>query len=193
MLDPEILDFAKRLIQAETKKRRKPFFDELSRKMRELQISGNSPGSSSSGKKIILNMFTKELENRASVIWVSLQRAHKALGSQITDTLACDLKETATQFLNEAHKELLEHMIKRPYFAKDVAANSTLDSAKNNACEKIDIEIDLFVNSLTNKYAEKDRNNAPSKYSRIGALLWRLYEKSLKVIVDAFLERFWPK
>ena len=45
----------------------------------------------------------------------------------------------------------------------------------------------------TQKPAGKGWNNTPSKGSRIGAWLWKLYEKSLKVIVDAFLERVWPK
>ncbi len=159
MLDSKIVDFAKRLIQADTKKRQRPFFDKLSQNEQELQLRGNFPDSSSRGKRRIRIIFTEELENRASVIWESLQRAHKALGSQLTDTLACDLKKEATQFLSETKKKLLEFMIKRPYFAKDDTANSTLDSAKNDACEKIDIEIDLYVNSLTNKPAETEQEN----------------------------------
>jgi hypothetical protein len=193
MLDSKVVDFARRLIQVYIKNRQKQFFDELSRNKRKLQLSGNSPETSSSGKKIILNIFTKEVEDTASVVWESLQRSHKALGSQITDTLACDLKEEATQLLSETTKELSNFMIRQSGFTKDDTANSSFDLAKNDACEKIYIEIDLYVNSLTNKSTEKDRNNAPSKYSRIGALLWKLYEKSLKVIVDAFLERFCPK
>lgn len=33
----------------------------------------------------------------------------------------------------------------------------------------------------------------PTKCSRRGAWFWKLYEKTLKVIVDAVLERWWPK
>lgn len=159
MLDPKIIDFAKRLIQADTKKRQRPFFDELNRKVSKLQKSGNHPLESSTGRKIIRKFFTKELEDIASVVWESVQRAHKALGSQLSDTLACDLKEEATLFLSETKKELLEFMMKQPGFTKDDTANSTLDSAKNDACKKIDIEIDLYVNSLTNKPTEKDRES----------------------------------
>ncbi len=32
-----------------------------------------------------------------------------------------------------------------------------------------------------------------AKHQRIGTWLWKLYEKTLKVIVDAVLERVWPK
>ncbi|MGB8225708.1 MAG: hypothetical protein WCE45_02395, partial [Sedimentisphaerales bacterium] len=34
---------------------------------------------------------------------------------------------------------------------------------------------------------------APAKGSWIGNFFWKLYEKTLKVIVDAFLEKWWPK
>ena len=40
---------------------------------------------------------------------------------------------------------------------------------------------------------ETDKNISPAKGSRNATWLWKLYEKTLKVIVDAFLERFWPK
>jgi hypothetical protein len=58
---------------------------------------------------------------------------------------------------------------------------------------KIDFALKLVEADLLEKAAEIDRNKASSKVSRIGALLWNLYEKSLKVIVDSFLERVWPK
>jgi len=152
-----MMDFAKQLIQVEIKKRQRPFFNELNRKGRELQKSGNHPLESSTGRKIICNIFTKELENRASIIWESLQRTHKALGSQITETLACDLKKAATQFLSEITKELSEFMMKQPGLTKDdIAKKPTLDSTKNDACEKIDMKVDLYVNSLTNKPARTE-------------------------------------
>jgi hypothetical protein len=43
------------------------------------------------------------------------------------------------------------------------------------------------------KPAETKQKAAPAKRRRIGTWLWTLYEKTLKVIVDAVLERMWPK
>ena len=43
------------------------------------------------------------------------------------------------------------------------------------------------------KPTEKERKTTPAKRRGIGAWLWKLYEKTLKVIVDAVLEREWPK
>lgn len=46
---------------------------------------------------------------------------------------------------------------------------------------------------LAEKPAETERNTTPAKYWGIGAFLWKLYEKTLKVIVDAVMEKMWPK
>lgn len=43
------------------------------------------------------------------------------------------------------------------------------------------------------RYEEKEQNATPAKYWGIGAWLWKLYERTLKVVVDAVLEKLWPK
>ncbi len=151
MLDSKTLDFTRRLIQADIKKHRESFYKELSQTKRKLQHSGNSPETSSRGKKIIFELFTQELEVGASIAWRNLQRAHKALGAQITETLASNLKEAMTHFLSEITKELLELMVKQPCFAKDGSANSNLYLAENGAREKINIEIELYASNLMQK------------------------------------------
>jgi len=40
---------------------------------------------------------------------------------------------------------------------------------------------------------ETERNTTATRSSRIEAWLWKLYEKTLKVIVDAILDRLWSK
>lgn len=174
MLDSKILDFARRLIQTDIKKRQQPFFDELSRKGRKLQLSGNSPETSSSGKKIIRNIFTKELETRASIVWKSLQRAHKAVGSKPTKTLASDFKEAVNHFLKEISKELSGLMIKKPCFAKDDKANSNLYSAMNDVYEEINIGIDLYVSNLQSHITQK-MNSGEKEYDSIVELLRKDY------------------
>ena len=170
MLDSKIFDFARRLIQTDIKKRQRPFFDELSRKGRELQLSGNSPETSSSGKKIIRNIFTKELETRASIVWKSLQRAHKAVGSKTTKTLASDFKEAVNHFLEEISKELSGLMMKKPCFAKNDKANSNLYSAMNDIYEEINVEIDLYVSNLQGDIMQK-MNSGEKDYDNIVELL----------------------
>ncbi len=41
--------------------------------------------------------------------------------------------------------------------------------------------------------AETEQNAVPVKGSKVGNFFWKLYEKTLKVIVDAVLEKWWPK
>ncbi|MBN1804209.1 MAG: hypothetical protein JW837_03055 [Sedimentisphaerales bacterium] len=44
------------------------------------------------------------------------------------------------------------------------------------------------------KQAEPEQNTKPAKrWRKISNFFWKLYEKTLKVIVDAVLEKFWPK
>lgn len=45
----------------------------------------------------------------------------------------------------------------------------------------------------TSKAAETEQEIAPGIFGWIKGWLWKLYEKTLKVFFDAFLERFWPK
>jgi len=47
--------------------------------------------------------------------------------------------------------------------------------------------------SKQEKAAETEQNAASAKGSKIGNFLWKLYEKTLKAVVDAVLERWWPK
>lgn len=45
----------------------------------------------------------------------------------------------------------------------------------------------------TEKEIPTEQNSTPTRSARIGTWLWKLYEKTLKVIVDAILDRLWPK
>jgi hypothetical protein len=163
MLDSRIVERAGRLIQVDVKERQRLFPRELSRKGRELQIKGNSPVDSSSGKKIIGDMFAQEIKTRAHIVWNSLLRAHKALGSQLTETLASDFKEANTYFLDEIIKELSELIMKQPCFAKDDRANSNLYSAQKDASEEINIEVDLYVDSLAQESKNLETVNSKVK------------------------------
>lgn len=48
-------------------------------------------------------------------------------------------------------------------------------------------------NLTSEKPVETEQSATHTRSGRIGTCLWKLYEKTLKVIVDAILERFWPK
>lgn len=88
------------------------------------------------------------------------------------------------------------------------------DSAKNGSFPEIvhptkwdDIDVNLeyrkVLANLMYEYEQVDKNtfkkpikaerNATPVKSERESWLWKLYEKTLKVIVDAVLERVWPK
>jgi hypothetical protein len=71
--------------------------------------------------------------------------------------------------------------------------------------ERFAVQINMYIPSLR-KLAETIRNIADliksggktgktelAKGSWVGNFFWKLYEKTLKVIVDVVLERWWPK
>lgn len=149
MLDQKVLEIARSSIEVSFEERRSSFNEELSRKMRELQKSGNLPRESSRGAKIIQELCANELKSRAEIIWESLERAHESFGSQLNETLVRDLKEVVNHFIEEMAKKISTLMSKRSGLAKNEIKNWTLDSAKNLARKKANIEIDLYVNRLT--------------------------------------------
>jgi len=78
---------------------------------------------------------------------------------------------------------------------RDITQSKMSDSEQLSFIEQLNLWANkIELHQLSPEHpAETQRNNTPSKGSRIGSWLWKLYEKSLKVIVDAFLERVWPK
>jgi len=65
--------------------------------------------------------------------------------------------------------------------------------AAKNLSQRLRLIVKMARENLTiEEPAETKQDIAPAKREREG-WLWRLYEKTLKVIVDAVLERVWPK
>ncbi len=168
MLNQKLLEIARRSIEVSFEERRSSFNKELSRKMRELQKSGNLPRESSSGAKIIQELCANELKSRAEIVLESLKRAHASFGSQLNKTLAKDLKEEVNNFIEEITQEISAIMSKRSGLAINELKYLALDSAKNLAREKANIEIDHYVNNLkynVYKRKEKSTESASSKIS----------------------------
>jgi hypothetical protein len=56
-----------------------------------------------------------------------------------------------------------------------------------------DLDSDLAAIENSERYKIEEQKAAPTKGGWMGHFFWKLYEKTLKVIVDAVLERCWPK
>jgi len=131
MLDQKVLEIARSSIEVSFEERRSSFNEELSRKMRELQKSGNLPRESSRGAKIIQELCANELKSRAEIIWERLERAHESSGSQLNETLVRDLKEVVNHFIEEMAKKISTLMSKRSGLAKNEIKKWTLNSTKS--------------------------------------------------------------
>jgi len=158
MFDSKFIDLVSRKIRADIQNSRKTFLDGLNRKKRELQISENSPESSSRGMKIICDLIQEEIRTRAIMIWDTLREVHKALGSPFTGTLAADFKEVQIRFFRERTKELYKLLYNQPGRTK--FHTQELYTASRNVSDELDVQIDLYAESLSQEFRDSESDKS---------------------------------
>ena len=146
MLDSKILDRARRLIQTQFGERRKILPNEISRIKREMQVK-NALYSGATLKKIH-TIYAQEVSIRSKIVWESIVRAHKAVGSPLTETLVADIKEEGSHFIEKITEEVGENMAREMRFMEQEAQHYNLSGVKHDATQKMNIEADLYVDSL---------------------------------------------
>jgi len=149
MLDPKILDRANRLTNVKFNGRQKPLAENVSRIKRKAQLTG-TPYSSAVVKQI-LQICESEIEQRAEIVWENLQRAHETFGSPITEDLSTDFKAELSQWIEKIEAEISGLLPKwlPTDLHKIYLVNPGLSSAKQHATEKVNVEIDLYVDKLS--------------------------------------------
>lgn len=98
--------------------------------------------------KKIHAICAEEVAIRTQIVWDSVVRAHKAVGSPFTETLAADIKEEVNNFTQEIVEEVGREMAGEMHFMKGDARRYNLHDARDSAIQKIDVEADLYVDSL---------------------------------------------
>jgi ribosomal protein L37AE/L43A len=158
MLDPKILDRAIRLTNVIFNGRKEPLVKNVLRIKRKAQINGIPI--SSTVRNQILEICESEVEQRAQIVWENLQRAHETFGSTITENLSTDFKEELSRWIDKIEAEISGMLTKwLSSFKKKIPfVNIDLSSAKKRAMDKVNVEIDLYVDKLT--------NNAPKQATR---------------------------
>lgn len=146
MLDSKISDRARRLIQIGFQERRKIFQNEIAQKKEKMVGTGNLH--SGYFLQTIHNTCTQEVAIRAKIVLENIVRAHKASGSPLADTLAADIKEEGSHFIEKITEEVGEKMASEMHFMKREAQHLNLSSAKHDATQEMNIEADLYVDSL---------------------------------------------
>ncbi len=147
MLDSKILDRARRLIQLRFNQHKKNLPNEISHIKQKMNVA-NSLHSSTTLKKIH-DACAQELAIRAKIVWESIVRAREAVGSPLTETLAADIKEEVNHFIEEITKEVGEKMASAMHFMERDAQRYNLNDTRDTAIQEMNIEVDLYVDSLT--------------------------------------------
>ena len=160
MLDSKILDRARRLIQLQFDQRRKIFQDEIAQ-IREKMLSGGVRSGAFLVK--IHDTCTQEVAIRAKIVLENIVRAHTAVGSPPTETLAADIKEEGSHFIEKITEEVGEKMASEMHFMKREAKHLNLSSAKHVATQELNVEADLYVDSLTVESKNLDSSNIKNK------------------------------
>lgn len=109
----------------------------------------------------------QELASRSAIAWDCLTRVHRTLGSPMSDTLRDDLKEEMARRITECSAELnwsLSKQIKK----SDNNASFSLDETRIAEVAKHNIEIDLYVDSLSESLATKGTTPMTQNYNFYG-------------------------
>jgi hypothetical protein len=120
--------------------------------------------------------------------WLIFQ-FYPALHSNLEKVFPFNSAENIEQKIDEAHKVLANLMTESGYEKYTKAAVASDDTRKLKSAYDAAGEI---LESNKQPAARTDTHDLPDKKSA-GSWYWKLYETTLKVFVDAVLERFWPK
>ncbi len=162
MVDDKILDRARRLIEARFEERQEILHEEVNQILRKMQIAGHGGGGSVTWK-LVHRACKQEVQAKAEIVRDSIQKAHNALGSPVTETLATDLKEEVSRHIEKIVKEASEFVVQRLRFMKQYVRLIDLESTKRQVKEKLDVEVDLYVDSLAVESKNSESVNTEAK------------------------------
>ncbi len=187
----KILDRSRRLIDSRFAERRKILPEEINRILRKMQIEGMAY----SGPEVtaVLNACEQEVRAKSDIAWDSLQKARKAFGSPITETLATDLKQEMSHHIEKIVKDASELMAKRLSFMKPDAWHIDLEKTKSEVNERISVEVDLYVDSLVCKSTKtqqkgKTELKAATKRQRIWIFIKGFVKETYRITIKSFFD-----
>lgn len=140
------MERARRLIQISFDERRKIFPNEIAQIKEEMLSSGVRSGASLTR---IHDTCVQEVTRRSKIVFDNIVRAHKALGSPLNETLAADIKDEGRHFIEKIAEEVGEKMAREMHYMEHEAKRYNLSSAKYKATQEMNIEADLYVDSLS--------------------------------------------
>ena len=111
----------------------------------------------------------RELEVRAIIAWESLVRVHRIFGQPMINSLRNNLKGEIHRRIDQLMIELTTSLDDRTH-RSGVNISASLLDAHRAVTEKHDIEVDLYVDSLSIKDEEKTNGAVMQHYNFYGAV-----------------------
>lgn len=148
MLDPTLQTRFEHLYKVRLTERQRLFPSELA----QIDSQLNKRGLYKSSMRLIQHKqaHERELEVRAIIAWESLVRVHRTFGSPITETLRDDLKEEINRKINDSYSELSWSLTEQVRKIQMQVPYSLVEF-RQALIDKHDIEIDLYIDSLSDK------------------------------------------
>lgn len=111
----------------------------------------------------------RELEVRAILAWESLVRVHRTFGQPMSDSLRDDLKGEIHKRIDQFMAELTASLNERTN-RSGLNISVSLDDAHRAVTTKHDIEVDLYVDSMSVHNEEKTTGTLMQHYNFYGAV-----------------------
>ncbi len=168
MLDPTMRSRFEALYRVKVDERKRLF----ERELRQADAQAAARGMFRSGNHVVMNQqaHERELDVRAVLAWQSLCRVHTILGSPLPDTLRDDLKAEMHRRIGETFSELNSRLQSLVRQIGLLNIPVTLDEAHRTVLAKHDIEIDLYVDSLSASNSIQGTNATAHTYNFYGTV-----------------------
>lgn len=165
MLDSILQARFEKLLEARMLERRKQFPLELG----QIDAQASARGVLHSSMRVLQlkQIHERELEIRAILVWESLVRVHRTFGCPMPETLRDDLKSEMNNRITQCFSELNCSLVER---AQKTRINMTvsLDESRQAVAAKHDIEIDLYVDSLSTNPLQQGAPSMTQSYNFYG-------------------------
>ena len=167
MLDPTLQSRFEGLIKVHMAERQKQFPLEL----RQIDSQAASHGRLNSGVHILQSKqaHERELEIRTILAWNSLVRVHRTFGCPMPDSLRNDFKAEMRQRIDEIFAELSGSLEERTR-KSGLNIPVSLTEPHRDVLAKHDIEVDLYVDSLSISSPEQGTHPMTHNYNFYGAV-----------------------
>lgn len=166
MLDSTLLDRLNGLIDVAVAERR----NQVPIEVMHVNAEANKHGMFHSSRRFleIHAIYAREVAIRVQLVWQSIVRVHRTLGSQVTDSFRSDLKDGLRNYATSIHLEL-SGLLEETYRGSSIQmGKTTLDDARDLAIAKHLAEVDIYIDSLLTAQNSSGATSLPGRYNFYG-------------------------